>query len=57
MLVDPLARGKLENETPVDAARGGEVEVFDGGREGQSSCPQTSLEAVVVAADALLVDE
>lgn len=57
VLVDPLALGKLENETPVDAAGRGEVEVFDGGREGQSSRSQTASEAVVVAADALPVNK
>ena len=32
VLVDPLALGQLENEAAVQATRGREVEVFDGGR-------------------------
>ena len=32
MMSDPFTLGQLENETAVDAAGGGEVKVFDGGR-------------------------
>ena len=32
VLADPLALGQLENEAPVKATRGREVEVFDSGR-------------------------
>jgi hypothetical protein len=31
VLVDPLTLGQLENESPFEATRGREVEVFDGG--------------------------
>jgi len=57
VLVDPFALGQLENEATVEAARGREVEVFDGGWQRQPSRPQSPLEAVVVAADAFPVDE
>jgi hypothetical protein len=57
VLVDPLTLGKLKDQATVDAARGGEVEVLDGSWERQSRRPQSSLETVVVAADALAVDE
>jgi len=32
VLVDPFTLGQLKDETPVDTAGGGEVEVFDSGR-------------------------
>ena len=32
VLADPLALGQLENEPPVQATRGREVEIFHGGR-------------------------
>jgi hypothetical protein len=57
VLIDPLTLGKLKDQATVDAARGREVEVFDGSWERQTSLPQSPSEAVVVTADALAVDE
>jgi hypothetical protein len=57
VLMNPLTLGKLKDQATVDTARGREVKVFDGSRERQVRLPQAPLEAVVIAADALAVDE
>ena len=43
MAADPFTLSKLEDKTAVDAAGGRKIEVFDGGRERQSSNSQSSL--------------
>ena len=57
MLVDPLAVGQLEDETAVQAARGGEVQIFYGRRQGQPRGLQAALQAIVVTVQALAVDQ
>jgi len=57
MLVDPFTIGQLENEATVEAARRGEVQVFDGRRRGQPRGLQASFQAVVVAVQALAIDQ
>jgi hypothetical protein len=57
VLADPLALGQLENEPPVQAPRGREVEIFHGGWQWQAGCFQASFQTVVFPVCAFTVDE
>lgn len=56
MLADPFALGEVENETTVEAARGREVEVFQGGRAWPLRSLQSLGQAVVVPMGAFTVN-
>jgi hypothetical protein len=57
MVTDPFAARKLEEESPVEAAVGAEVDVLDDGRLAQPGLAQTAGEPLVLAAGRLAIDE
>jgi hypothetical protein len=57
MLANPLTARELEEESPVEAAVGAEVDVLDDGRLAQPGLAQTAGEPLVLAAGRLAVDE
>ena len=57
MIADPLTARELEEESPVEAAVGAEVDVLDNGRLAQPGLAQAAGEPLVLAAGRFAVDE
>lgn len=57
VLADPLALGQLQNQAAVQAARGGEVQVFQRGGQRELGRFEPPLQPFVIAVGTLLVDE
>jgi hypothetical protein len=57
MATDPLTLGQLQNLTPVEAAFGGQVEVFYGGNNWKVGCPNAATQAVVGPTGGLNIDQ
>ena len=57
MLADPLAAGKLEEESTVEPAVGAEVDVLDYRRLAQPGLAQAAGKSLVLAAGRLAIDE
>jgi hypothetical protein len=57
VVLDPVDLGQFEDRAAIQAAGGGTIEVFDRSWHGEVSGLEQALDAVVMAAQAFLIDQ
>ena len=57
VVVDPVDLGQFEDSAAIQATSRGQIQVFDGGRQGKVGSFEQALDAVVMAAQAFLIDQ